>query len=243
MYVYYGGAYLPIEGKDDEDDTRDDTFLTSAYNEENGKFISGGKFLYCSVGYGEDALLHCYICDSRNEMIGGEFFSASSLLSVDDVLYFGTEGGHLCCFNTDKRDENGNIDRNYYTFNGRRYSSGFSTKSDNCDIPSLTKSTIKHSLCMHLKSFGSGRVKALVRTDQDDWKSIANAQNGVFSFDDIEFDSFTFNTSSRVTLIIPEKEKRWAEKQYHIYSDEYKRPFGIFDISYRFKVAGRIKNK
>ena len=83
----------------------------------------------------------------------------------------------------------------------------------------------------------------MVRTDQDKWKSIATTHNGVFAFDDTEFDAFTFNTSSRVTLVIPEKEKRWSEKQYHIYSDEYKRPFGIFDISYRYKVAGRIKQK
>ena len=135
------------------------------------------------------------------------------------------------------------IDRRYYTFDGRRYFSGVSTKSDDCNIPNMTKSTIKHSLCLHLKSFGSGRVKVTVRTDQDNWKKIADAQNGVFAFDDIEFDRFTFNTSRRTTLIIPEKEKRWAEKQFSVYSDEYMRPFGIFDVSYRYKVAGRIKNK
>ncbi len=243
LYVKYGEAYLPLEGKYDTGEDCDGAFKTYAYKLDDGEFKDASTYVYCCIIPDEAGIFHCYMCDCAGEMKGGEYFPATHLLSVGDVLFFGTCGGDLCCFNTDRRDENGNIDRRYYTFNGRRYYSGACTKSDDCDIPGMTKSTIKHSLCMHLKSFGSGRVKVAVRTDQGGYRQIADTQNGVFAFDDIEFDRFTFNTSRRTTLIIPEKEKRWSEKQFNIYSDEYMRPFGIYDISYRYKVAGRIKDK
>lgn len=245
LYIKYGDAYIPLEGREEfggEDDC-DGAFMTYAYKLEDGVFKEAGIRVFCCIIPDESGVFHCYMCDSSGEMKGGDYSPACEIISVNDVLFFGTASGNLCCFNTDKRDSSGNIDRRYYSFDGRRYFSGFSTKSDNCSIPNMTKSTVKHSLCLHLKSFGSGRVKVLVRTDQGSWKNIADAQNGLFAFDDVEFDRFTFNTSQRTTVVIPEKEKRWAEKQYHVYSDEYMRPFGIFDVSYRYKVAGRIKEK
>jgi hypothetical protein len=174
-------------------------------------------------------------------MTGGEFFPASTLYGANELLFFGTESGDLCCFNNDKRNESGDIDIEYYTFNNRRYVSGIVTAHDNCGIPHLTKSTKRRSLCLHLKTFGRGQVKVGVLTDKKGWTEVAEAENSSFSFDSVEFDSFTFNTSSHVVLPLSEKEKRWIQKQYRIFSDEYKRPFGIFELSYRYKVAGRIK--
>ncbi len=243
LYVKHGESYLPLEGRADSGEEAENAFSAYAYEIRDGEFKRTDVLVYCNIKHDSEGIFHCYMCDSEGEMTGGEYFPACEICSADELLFFGTAGGDLCCFNTDKRDAAGSIDRRYYTFDGRRYFSGFSTKSDNCDVTNMTKSTVKHSLCMHLRSFGSGQVKIMVRTDQDKWRSISEVQSGVFSFDDTEFDRFTFNTSPRVTLVIPEKEKRWSEKQYHIYSDEYKRPFGIFDISYRFKVAGRIKEK
>jgi hypothetical protein len=242
LYVKHGDSFFMLEEGND-DGVCDTVYQSEGYRlSGTGAESVGNNFYYCTQT-DDDGILHCYICDSCGEMTGGTFYPAVCALSLDGVLYFGTENGSLCCFNTDLRDEHGHIDRKHYTFDGRRYFSGFGTKSDNCGIPSLTKTTVKHSLCLHLKSFGSGRVKILVRTDNDKWKQIADSHNGVFSFDDTEFDRFSFNTSQRTALVIPEKEKRWTEKQYHIYSDEYMRPFGIFDLSYRFRVAGRIKDK
>lgn len=40
---------------------------------------------------------------------------------------------------------------------------------------------------------------------------------------------------------VKEKEKKWVEKQYYIYSDEYCKPFSLYYISYRYTVAGRYK--
>ena len=242
LSVLYDGLYLEIEEKKDKslEDSRDVKSGFAYEDAENG-YEETQAFVYYVVEKDEEGIPHCYLCDSDGEMTGGEFYPASVVYGAGELLFFGTESGDLCCFNNDKRDENGDIDIGYYTFNGRRYTSALVTLYDNCGISSLTKSTKRRSLCVRLKSFGRGKIKVGVHTGRSGWRGVAETDSSVFAFDDLAFDSFTFNTSKRITLPLSEKEKRWVEKQYRIFSDEYKRPFGIFELSYRYKVAGRIK--
>jgi hypothetical protein len=234
--------FLSVEGRERADLADSEAVKSGfAYEDNENGYENSKKFIYYTVEYDEDGALHCYLCDSDGEMTGGDFHPASALCSANDLLFFGTSCGDLCCFNTDKRDENGNIDVKYYTFDNRRYTSGFVTISDNCSIPHLTKTTVKRSLCALFKNFGAGKIKVGVHTDRVGWKTVAETNASVFAFDDVEFDNFTFHTERRTIIPIYEKEKRWVEKQYRVFSDEYKRPFGIFNLSYRYKVAGRIK--
>ena len=242
MCVLYEGMYLPIEEKTGGELSDSRAVLSSvSYEDREDTYKATGRIVYYTVEYDEERIPHCYICDSEGEMTGGVYYPVCEIRNINEVLFFGTECGDLCCFNTDMRDEMGNIDSKYYSFDDRRYTSSLTTASDNCSIPHLTKTTVKRSLCAHLKTFGSGKIKIGVRTDRVGWKDIDHPQNNVFGFDDVEFDSFSFETSQRITIPLSEKEKRWTEKQYRIFSDEYKRPFGIFSMSYRYRVAGRIK--
>ena len=242
MCVLYEGTYLPIEEKTDGELSDSRAVLSSfCYKDNEDGYEMTYKTVYYTVERDEEGIFHCYICDSEGEMTGGIYYPICEMRNINELLFFGTECGDLCCFNTDKRDEVGNIDSKYYSFDNRRYRSSLTSASDNCSIPHLTKTTVKRSLCAHLKTFGSGKIKIGVRTDRVGWKDIGNPQNNVFGFDDVEFDSFSFETAQRITIPLSEKEKRWTEKQYRIFSDEYKRPFGIFSLSYRYRVAGRIK--
>ena len=242
LSALYDGLYLEIEQKNDQSLKESQKVKSSfAYKSTENGYEETQTLVYYVVEKDEEGIPHCYLCDSDGEMTGGEFYPASVVYATGELLLFGTESGDLCCFNNDKRDECGDIDIKYYTFDGRRYTSGLVTVYDNCGISNLTKSTKRRSLCMRLKSFGRGKIKVGVHTDRSGWRGVAEMDSSAFAFDDVAFDSFTFNTSSRMTLPLSEKEKRWVEKQYHIFSDEYKRPFGIFELSYRYKVAGRIK--
>ena len=242
MCVLYEGMYLPIEEKADGELSDSREVLSSVcYEDKEDTYEAARREVYYTVEYDTDNIPHCYICDSEGEMTGGVYYPVCEIRNINDLLFFGTECGDLCCFNTDMRDEMGNIDSKYYSFDRRRYTSSLTSASDNCSIPHLTKTTVKRSLCAHLKTFGGGKIKIGVRTDRVGWKSIEHPQNNIFGFDDMEFDNFSFETSQRITIPLSEKEKRWTEKQYRIYSDEYKRPFGIFSMSYRYRVAGRIK--
>ncbi len=240
--VLYDGIYLPIEERTDGGVCDSKSVLSSiCYEDKENRYEASMTLVYYTIEYDEQNVPHCYICDTDGEMTGGLYYPVCEVRNINEVLFFGTECGDLCCFNTDMRDETGNIDSKYYNFDCRRYTSSLTTASDNCSVPHLTKTTVKRSLCAHLKTFGGGKIKIDVRTDRVGWMDVGSPQSNVFGFDDVEFDSFSFNTAQRITIPLSEKEKRWTEKQYRIFSDEYKRPFGIFSMSYRYRVAGRIK--
>jgi hypothetical protein len=73
------------------------------------------------------------------------------------------------------------------------------------------------------------------------YEQIARINSSVFSFDDVDFSEFSFETADQSLFSIREKEKKWVEKQYFVYSDEYMRPFALYYICYRYVIAGRFK--
>ena len=181
------------------------------------------------------------LCATKNNFIGGVFRPAVMIKNLNGNIYFGTEGGKLCSFNFDMRDSDGLIASRYYAFDGRTIISGCATKMDNCDIPHLTKSTVKKSMIVKTKSMETSAAKIRVRTNKKPYDQIARINSTVFSFDNMDFSDFSFAMSDQNLFAIKEKEKKWVEKQYYIYSDEYMKPFSIFYLCYRYTVAGRYK--
>ncbi len=191
---------------------------------------------------GELAGYEAYLCEGKGNQIGGVFHKATTVKSMFNNIFFGTENGVICSFNFDKRNERGEIPQQYYSFDGRTIYSGCATKMDCCDIPHLTKSTISKSTVIKTKSFSSSAAKIKVRTNRRVYEQLARINSSLFSFDSMDFTDFTFNTTEQSLFSIREKEKRWVEKQYYIYSDEYQKPFSLYYVSYRYRVVGRLKN-
>lgn len=184
--------------------------------------------------------LGAYICETKGNLIGGTFYPATCLKSMNNTLYFGANGT-IFAFNFDKRGENGEIPAEYYTFNGRTIFSGCATKMDDCDIPHLTKSTVKKSTVIKTKTLDSSALKIKVRTNKKPYEQISRVNTGRFSFGAFDFADLTFNTQDHGLSTVREKEKKWVEKQYFIYSDEFMKPFAIYNLAYRYKIAGRYK--
>ncbi len=182
-----------------------------------------------------------YLCETHGNRTGGERKNATVLKAVGDNLFFGTENGVLCSFNFDKRDEDGEIAPKYYSFDGRTILCGCATKMDCCDIPHLTKNTVKKSTVIKTKAMARSAAKVKVRTNKKPYNQIARINSARFAFDDMDFSDFTFETMDKSLYSVKEKEKKWVEKQYYIYSDEYCKPFSLYYISYRYTVAGRYK--
>lgn len=185
---------------------------------------------------------HAYLCESRGNYTGGIFRAATVLCNMSDNLFFGCENGVVCSFNFDQRDENGELPPQAYHFDNRTIFCGCATLMDNCEIPHLTKSTIKRSTVIKTKSFKNSAAKVKVRTNKKPYEQIARINSSLFSFNDVDFSDFSFITTDQSLFAIKEKEKQWVEKQYYIYSDEYLKPFSLYYISYRYRVAGRFKN-
>ncbi len=195
----------------------------------------GVFFLYTPQG-GSAVLVDC-----DGEKTGGVFSPATAFLESEGLLFFGTEGGDLCLFNTDKREADGHIPRRYYTFNGRAYLSGCATKSDNCDLPHLTKSTVRTGGAVKLKAMTGGAIEVRVRTDAEDWSVADRLYGGRVDYSETDFATAEFVTSADTVVQLREGKKRWVEKQLYFVSEDYQRPFGIITIAYQYRVAGRIK--
>lgn len=181
------------------------------------------------------------VCESKGNHIGGVFKPAVMIKTLDSNLFFGTENGIVCSFNFDMRDDEGRIAARYYTFDDRTIISGCATRMDNCDVPHLTKTTVKKSTVIKTKSMQTSAMKVRVRTNKKAYNQIARINSTLFSFDNMDFSDFSFITDEQSLFAIKEKEKKWVEKQYYVYSDEYMKPFALFYVCYRYTIAGRYK--
>jgi len=190
---------------------------------------------------GEFVKYEAYLCDERGNKTGGVFNKATALKTMDGNLFFGTENGVICSFNFDMRDDQGEIAPKYYHFDERIIFSGCATKMDNCDVPHLTKNTVKKSTVIKTKTLQMSAAKIKVRTNKKPYDQIARINSTMFSFDMADFSDFSFITTEQSLFSVKEKEKKWVEKQYFIYSDEYMKPFALFYLSYRYNIAGRYK--
>ncbi len=193
--------------------------------------------VFYSVHEGREA----YLCENRGQHTGGVFDAATILKSLDGNLFFGTRNGVICSFNFDKRNEQGEIPSSYYNFDGRTICCGVATKMDCCDIPHLTKNTVKKSTIIKTKTLSTSAAKIKVRTNKKAYEQIDRINSTLFSFDNADFDDYSFILTEQSLFSIREKEKKWVEKQYFIYSDEYGKPFSLYYIAFRYSVAGRYK--
>lgn len=185
--------------------------------------------------------LHAYLVTLAGNYTGGTFHKAMSLKAMGDTLYFGTENGYLCAFNFDQRNERGEFKTDAYSFDERAILSGCATKMDNCGIPHLTKNTVRKSLVVKTKTMGRFAAKLKVRTNKKPYEQIARITSGTFALDDIDFADFSFDTDGETLFAVKEKEKRWVEKQYYFYSDEYLKPFSLYYVAFRYAIMGRYK--
>lgn len=183
-----------------------------------------------------------YYVEPSGGKTGGTFDAAVMLKTIGEDLFFVTKNGVLCKFNFDMRDpETGLIPNEYYDFNGRAIFSGCATKMDNCGIPHLTKSTVKKSVVIKTRTFTYSGMKVKVRTNRMALNQIARIINGQATFNDPSFKDYTFSMTDKSIFSVNEKEKKWVEKQIFIYSDEFRRPFALHYLAYRYNVAGRYK--
>ena len=182
-----------------------------------------------------------FLCDAKGNKTGGIFKRATVVKTMESNLFFGTENGVVCSFNFDMRDEQGEIAPRYYNFDERTIFCGCATKMDCCDIPHLTKNTVKKSTVVKTKSLQTSAAKIKVRTNKKPYEQIARINSTMFSFDNMDFSDFSFISTEQSLFSVREKEKKWVEKQYFLYSDEYMKPFALYYLSFRYTIAGRYK--
>lgn len=202
-----------------------------------------------------------YTIHKTPELSGGDFSPATAYLGTDELLFFGTSSGVLCVFNNDKRgvapdyikdmDDfdpeeykkrySRRIHPSFYSFDNHAVRYLVKTAYDNCDIPHLTKSTVKHSLVIKVKSYTDSEITVEVGREGKDYRELTSFPGSEFSFTELDFGNIALDVGDYHTLPVAEKEKGWVEKQISIFSDRFCSPIGIYSLTYRFTVKGRIR--
>ena len=220
-----------------------------------------------STGTGEDAV--CFTRENgvkyevypTDEYTGGTFSPAKLLLAVGERLFILTANGTLLLFNNDKRgtipeqiaelyteeeldDLRSSLGRRlhpyYYSFENRAARYALVTARDDLGIPHLEKNTVKRSLAIKCRAMSGARVRVEVGTDVAGYSEICRIPGSALDFSDMDFSSLTFSTDDTYTVPVSDKTKGWVEKQISVYSDDFRAPFGLYTVAYRFGIKGRI---
>ena len=198
--------------------------------------------------------------DATEEFAGGDFYPLSAILGDGDLLFFGTEAGDLCIFNNDMRgtapkyiSESENFDPaeyesvmgdklhpSFYSFAGHAPRFCVCTAEDDAGIPYLEKYTVPHSTAVRFKNLYGGEVKCSVITEAGR-SELGELPLSGLCFEDIDAQRFTNVTAASSTVLIPDRSCGWIRKQICLYSDKFCAPFGVYSISYRYKIKGTIK--
>ena len=250
----------------DYSDTRIDS--SNTYLVDSIEDTDGTKWL-CLLSYYTDIDIDTphwqkyIVVEKQEELINSENTTInhpSFLTEFNGLMLFGTDNGDICVFNTDKRGVRPERLKDYYTEQeykaqfattidaewydrcGHAYLSGIETAFDNANVPHLTKNTIKKSCIVEVKLGLTSSFKSQFRTDRDGWSDPSQVAVKNDDFSDNDLFKADFTTNSNATLAVTEKTKKWVVKQYRMYSDKWRTPFGIYGIAYRYSIHGRIKN-
>lgn len=199
---------------------------------------------------------------ATEERTGGSYYPAELYISHGKHLFFSTANGHVCVFNNDMRGVAPDTVKNtpgfnkdeyrelmgtkihpyFYSFDGHAPTYLIKTSLDDCGVPHLTKSTVKKSLVVKAKSQSNECIECEVSIDGHDPVFIDSFPYVGVSFDDFDFNEAPWSVHRYDSYALPEKEKRWIEKQITLRTSAYASPISVYSIAYRYVIKGKIKN-
>ena len=194
-----------------------------------------------------------YVADSRQQSTMGnergykyewyywENIPARILKEFDDMIYFGTTDGRICRFNSDIKDDDGNILMAAYNDDGAVIPAVWSTKLDDDGDFMVRKTLMKKGSGVFLKTYNSSSIKVIVRTDTDFGKEIKNINTGTFDFAETDFSNFTFNTLPQNVIPLSKKIKKYKLMQIICRNEGLNQGFGIYAIEKRFVFGNYVK--
>ena len=232
--------------------TPDAIVTDEVWSEGDGR---GGTIYFVN---GEEGKIEVY---PTEEYSGGNFYPAEITLGFDDRLIFSTGCGDVCVFNNDMRGVaperissdpdfdpaeyekamGKRIHPDFYAFYNHSPRYALVCAYDDCGVPHLKKSTVKRSLAVKLAILGGGQILCEVDCDGGGYHPVGSV-DGVSDFSTLSFATSPFGDAARLTVALPERERGWVEKSIALYSEDFRSPFGVYSIGYRYRISGRIKN-
>ena len=151
-----------------------------------------------------------------------------------ESLYFGTEDGRVCRFNTDIDD----LTR--YSDDGAAVEAVWSTRADDDGDPMARKTMLIRGNAVTIKPYARSSAKILLRTDADAvaWQA-AEGTMDIFDWEDIDFSRFTF-VSNDAPREIPFrcKVRNYTRLQILVKNGAVNEGFGVYGIVKHFAFGG-----
>jgi hypothetical protein len=154
-----------------------------------------------------------------------------------EYLYFGTEDGRICKFNTDIEG----LKR--FNDNGEAITAVWSTKADDDGDPMILKTLLKKGNAVTIKPYQRSSADIYIRTDKDaiEWKAASGTMD-IFNWEDIDFSRFTFNANDAPDEIpLNRKVKNYKRIQFVVKNNTVNEGFGIYGIVKHFVTGNFAK--
>ena len=159
---------------------------------------------------------------------------AVCLCEVDGTLYFGTANGKFCRFNTDIADSTA------YNDDGEAIDAFWATPLDNDGDPLRYKST--QAVAVVLKPNTISSVKVYITTEKNSALLANTFTPDTFSFDDIDFSNFSFDTGNVVqTVPIQQQIKKYISLQITARNNTVNESFGIAQIAKKYVFNNNVR--
>lgn len=195
---------------------------------------------------------NCYVADNRK---GGAYdwyywtnIPAVEFMVLADVLYFGTEDGYICRFNTDHNDkmdrysDGGAMTVDGVIAGGVAISAKWATKADALSSVTLKKTLLKRGSGVMIKPFTRSSVKVYTLTNDVEKTLIRTETMDILDFGDIDFSRFTFNgLDSPQTVAFNAKVKKFVTLQLIFENDVLNEGFGIYGIQIQYVYGQYVK--
>lgn len=224
---------------------------------ENAKAVVwNGYYMLCVNG-------HCYLADSRQKTafnnVTGTYeyewffwdnFPAACLLEHRGELFFGTADGEICMLNSDMKTEVGNWQMQAfaddYKIGGDKAKKAainayWTTPRDDDGSFMTYKTMLRAGGGLYLKAYTRSGVKIYVITDSDFGSKIKETRAGIFDFNDIDFEHFTFNTLPQNVIPFNHRKRKYKTIQFRIQNDELNQGFGFYAIERKFVTGSLVK--
>ncbi len=197
------------------------------------------------------------------EYHGGLFHPAVEIGVTGDLLFFGTDDGNICLFNSDKRGTppprvtseedfskaeyaetmGAKIHPYFYDFDRHSVRYRLITPPDSCGLSGLEKCAIPASLSLKFGSLSDAALKLSLITEDGAKRELSEIRTGNLDFSAIDFSSLSFSEADYSSVAVRENIRTFLSKQYEIVSEGFRAPIGECTLSYRYRPSGRIKNK
>lgn len=145
---------------------------------------------------------------------------------AQESLFFGTEDGRICRFNTDVEG------MNRYNDDGAAIEAVWSSCMDDDGDPMVLKTLLKKGNAVTLKPYARSGAKVLFRTDADavGWEAASGTMD-IFDWSDIDFSQFTFNANDGpIEIPFNRKVKNYKRLQIIVKNDAVNEGFGVYAI-------------